>query len=170
MNISGPASRTFKTSASSPLKSGVSTSTEMGEMLSFMALIVKANWPAPPSGRSSLVTEVTTTCFSPSSFAVTATFQGSHGSAMRGSARLTTAQKPQLLVHTSPSIIKVAVGFEKHSPILGHLADSHTVWRFLFLRTAFISWSLLAGPSFFFAHGGSLFILFSASTFTFSPK
>jgi len=57
-----------------------------------------------------------------------------------------TAQKPHPLVQTSPRIIKVAVGFEKHSPIFGHRADSHTVCRFLLRRIFFIVWSLLGWP------------------------
>jgi hypothetical protein len=60
--------------------------------------------------------------------------------------------------------MKVAVGFEKHSPILGHLADSQTVWRFRLRRIDFISWSALAGPRVFFAQEGSLFIVKAGKT------
>jgi len=54
--------------------------------------------------------------------------------------------------------MKVAVGFEKHSPMLGQRADSHTVCRPRERSMDFNSWSRLAGPSRFFAQGGSRFI------------
>ena len=43
---------------------------------------------------------------------------------------LGTAQKPQRRVQVLPSIMKVAVRWFQHSPILGQWADSHTVCRF----------------------------------------
>src|SRR3990172_10692596 len=125
----------------------------MLEIVSLIALIVKANCPAPKSSKSSLVTDVITTCLSSISFAVRAIFMGSIGSTASGDASLSTLQKPHDLVHISPSIMNVAVGFEKHSPIFGHLADSQTVCRFLCLRTFLTSCSLLGCPRDFFNHG-----------------
>src|ERR1700722_1574890 len=45
-------------------------------------------------------------------------------------------QKPQERVQTSPRIMSVAVPADQHSPMLGHLADWQTVWRFC-SRTSF---------------------------------
>src|SRR6202034_942233 len=42
---------------------------------------------------------------------------------------LGTAQKPQRRVQRLPSIMKVAVLWFQHSPMLGQWADSQTVWR-----------------------------------------
>src|SRR5438105_3691686 len=40
-----------------------------------------------------------------------------------------TAQYEQARVHTSPRIMNVAVPWCQHSPMFGHCASSHTVWR-----------------------------------------
>jgi hypothetical protein len=71
---------------------------------------------------------------------------------------LKTAQNPQLRVQTFPKIINVAVGFEKHSKILGHLADSQTVCKFLFLNSRFTSW-LLRFLKLFLSQGGNRLLL-----------
>ena len=73
-----------------------------------MARIVSAKWAAPPSGRSSRLTDVTTACERPSSAAASATRPGSSGSSAPGRP-LPTAQKPQWRVQTSPSSMNVAV-------------------------------------------------------------
>src|ERR1700734_1467588 len=51
---------------------------------------------------------------------------------------LGTAQKPQRRVQRLPSIMKVAVLWFQHSPMLGQWADSQTVWR-LRSRASFLS-------------------------------
>jgi len=91
-----------------------------------MARMTSEKCAAPPSGRSSRVTEVTTTCLSPSLWAASATRSGSSGSTVSGHP-LVTLQKRQFLVHTPPKTIKVAVRLRKHSPQLGQSADSQTV-------------------------------------------
>ena len=42
---------------------------------------------------------------------------------------MSTAQKRQARVHTAPISMMVAVPAFQHSPMLGHLASSHTVAR-----------------------------------------
>jgi hypothetical protein len=90
--------------------------------------MVAAKWAAPPSGRSSRVTEVTTACLRPSRAAASATLPGSPGS--RGSVRPgVMLQKAQFRVQTCPRTRKVATRLEKHSKMFGHLADWQTVCR-----------------------------------------
>jgi hypothetical protein len=75
------------------------------------ARMTAAKWAAPPSGRSSRVTEVTTTCLSPSRCAASPTRLGS--SASRGSAGPgEMLQNAQLRVQTCPMIKNVAVRLE----------------------------------------------------------
>ena len=70
--------------------------------------MVRTKCSAPPSGRSSRVTQVMTTCFSPSRWTASATRRGSSGSG--GSGRpFFTLQNRQPRVQTSPRIMKVAV-------------------------------------------------------------
>ena len=57
-----------------------------------------------------------------------ATRSGSSGSFQVG-LPVCTLQKPQRRVQTSPRIMKVAVPRSQHSPTLGQLASSQTVWR-----------------------------------------
>ena len=90
--------------------------------------MVAAKCAAPPSGRSSRVTEVTTTYFSSIPAAASATRPGSPGSSGSGTPEC-TAQKRQLRVQRSPMIRKVAVRCEKHSHMFGHLASWQTVCR-----------------------------------------
>ncbi len=91
--------------------------------------IVAANAEAPPSGRSSRATLVTTTCSRSMCAIASATRRGSSSSNQVGRPVL-TAQKPQARVHTSPRIMTVAVRWSQHSPRLGHMASSQTVLRF----------------------------------------
>ena len=77
--------------------------------------------------RSSLATEVTTTCSSRIFSTALATRSGSRGSFQVGLPEV-TAQKRQARVQTSPRIMKVAVRFCQHSKMLGQLASSHTVF------------------------------------------
>src|SRR5690606_23105761 len=88
----------------------------------------RAKAPAPRSGRSSLLTEVITTCLSPMAAAMQAILPASPGSGGEG-CPLSTAQKRHLRVQDRPRIKKVAVGLEKHSAILGQRASSQTVAR-----------------------------------------
>ena len=92
------------------------------------ASITLTNWLAPPSGRSSRSTEVTTICSRPSSAAAIATCSGSSGSTARGMPVL-TLQKAQARVQVSPRIITVACFLVQHSPMFGQAASSHTVAR-----------------------------------------
>src|SRR5699024_8120083 len=58
-----------------------------------------------------------------------------------------TSQKGQRRVHLSPIIIKVAVPFPKHSPMLGQLASSHTVKRLVSRRMRLMSLNLELGAA-----------------------
>ena len=71
---------------------------------------------------------MTTAWRSPIAFTWLATRSGSSGSFQVG-LPVCTLQKPQRLVQTSPRIMKVAVPRSQHSPTLGQLASSQTVWR-----------------------------------------
>ena len=64
----------------------------------------------------------------PIAFTWPATRIGSSGSFQVGTP-VCTLQKPQRRVQTSPRIMNVAVPRSQHSPTLGQLASSHTVWR-----------------------------------------
>ena len=70
--------------------------------------MVAAKCAAPPSGRSSRVTEVTTAYFNPIRAAASATRVGSCGSSGSGGPGA-TEQKRQLRVQRLPMIRKVAV-------------------------------------------------------------
>ncbi len=89
-----------------------------------MALITAAKCAAPPSARSSLSTEVITTCRRPSRATASATRLGSSVSSGSGIPVL-TLQNAQARVQISPMIIMVACRCDQHSPILarGFLAD-----------------------------------------------
>src|SRR5699024_12333029 len=90
---------------------------------------VSAKIGAPPSLRSSRLTEVSTTCLCPILLAASVTRRGSSQSSSCGGRPVFTAQKEQERVHTSPRIIKVAVPLPQHSPILGQRASEQTVFR-----------------------------------------
>jgi hypothetical protein len=77
--ISGAAASTVRRAENDPLKSGMSTSMEgeLSAQASRTALMTDAKCPAPPSGRSSRVTEVMTTCLRPSCLAASPTRRGS---------------------------------------------------------------------------------------------
>jgi hypothetical protein len=93
-----------------------------------------------------------TTYRSPISLAAIATLVGSVWSKGSGSED-STAQKAQFLVHFEPSIIKAAVGIEKHSLLFGHLASSQTVASPKRLSNILVSRS---PPEFFtFTHAGN---------------
>ena len=105
-------------------------------MRSRTAATVAANWPAPPSARSSRVTLVTTTWRRPSRAgrlgdAPRLVGVDGAGPPPRGVARrLATRdrrQNRQARVHVSPRMRKVAVPEAKHSPLLGQRASSQTV-------------------------------------------
>src|SRR5689334_5994560 len=68
-----------------------------------------------------------------------AVFIGSSASSQPRGFPVSTEQKRHARVHTDPITMMVAVPAFQHSPILGHLASSHTVLRRCsrtFLRTA----------------------------------
>ena len=75
------------------------------------ARTVAAKCPAPPSSRSSRVTEVMTTCLSPRLTAARATRSGSSASRTSGRPGV-MLQKAQLRVQTCPMIRNVAVPWE----------------------------------------------------------
>ena len=120
----------------SPLKSGTSNSIFMSFISFLIVLTTFLKCSAPPSGKSSLVTEVITTYFKPKFFMVFANLTGSSLSVSKG-LPCVVAQKAQFLEQTSPNIIKVAVLCLKHSPILGHFAAWHTVCNPLCLKLFF---------------------------------
>ena len=98
-------------------------------------LTVLAKCCAPPSSKSSLSTEVITTCFKPSLLTAIATLAGSNKSKSLGFP-VDTLQKAQALVHISPNIIKVACFFDQQDPILGQDASWQTV-KTLWVSTIF---------------------------------
>ena len=100
--------------------------------------IVSATIPAPPSGRSSRATIVTTTCLSPIWRVASATRRGSSASVI-GGRPVSMAQKPQFRVQTLPRIMNVAVPSAQHSPMFGQRASSHTVLSASARRTRFVS-------------------------------
>src|SRR5258708_5809159 len=117
-------STTVSTLASTPWKSGTSTSTRAGSGFALIACAVAAKCAAPPSGRSSRSTDVTTTCCKPSRATASAIRRGSSASS-GPTLPCATAQYGQFRVHTSPISMKVAVRCAKHSPIFGQ----HASWQ-----------------------------------------
>jgi hypothetical protein len=97
-----------------------------------MALIVAANRDAPPSARSSLVTDVMTAYFKLREATARATRFGSSRSSPCG-VPFGTPQNRQLLVQTLPRIMNVTVPAFQHSVWFGHAALLQTVWRLLSL-------------------------------------
>ncbi len=124
----GRASATVARSRSTPLKSGMSTSTVVLGLSRRSAVMAAAKWLAPPSGRSSRLTLVTTMYSSESALTARARFSGSSGSS-GGGAPTFTWQKRQARVQTSPISITVAVPPPQHSAMLGQRASSQTVAR-----------------------------------------
>ncbi|MFO0751739.1 MAG: hypothetical protein U0411_00255 [Thermodesulfovibrionales bacterium] len=143
MKTSGSAARTRRSASPSPRKSGTSTSTRAAGSRLLTARIVEANCAAPPSGRSSRVTEVTTTYRRPSSAAASATRSGSWGSTAAGAPE-ETEQKEHSRVQRSPRIMKAAVGFAKQTPWLGHRASSQTVASPWLLSRFLVEWRPVA--------------------------
>ena len=128
LRMSGPASMTVRSGASAPLKSGIRTSTPISGLRARSSRIVAANAPAPPSGRSSRATLVTTTWSRFMAATASATRRGSSSSNQVGRPVL-MAQNPQARVQVSPRIITVAVRWSQHSPMFGQRASSQTVLR-----------------------------------------
>ena len=93
---------------------------------------------APPSRKSSRSTLVITTYCNFIAAMVLARFSGSCTSGACG-LPCATSQNGQRRVHTSPKIMKVAVPCEKHSPIFGQDASSHTVCNLCSRRICLIS-------------------------------
>src|SRR6185437_13594369 len=82
---------------------------------------------APPSGRSSRSTEVSTTYFRFISATASPTLAGSSGSSHPCGLPVDTEQNLHARVHTEPISISVAVPRPQHSSMLGHLDSAHTV-------------------------------------------
>ena len=118
----------ISSASQSPWRSLINTSTRHSGESARIDAMVRPKCAAPPSGRSSRVTEVTTTCRQESFAAASATSPGSEGSGGAGFPAA-TLQKAQPRVQTSPSRITVAVPAPQHSPTLGHRASRHTVRR-----------------------------------------
>ena len=78
--MSGRASITIRSARSEPLKSGISTSTEVSGRRRRISVMQPANASAPPLGRSSRSTEVMTTCARPMRSTASARRTGSSGS------------------------------------------------------------------------------------------
>src|SRR5271157_3041475 len=91
-----------------------------------MARTVCENADAPPSGRSSLVTEVITT-WRRCRAATDAATRSASPSLRAAGFPCATAQKLQFRVHLSPSIRNVAAPPADHSPLLQHRASLQTV-------------------------------------------
>ncbi len=100
--------------------------------------MVAAMWAAPPSGRSSRLTLVTTANSRRRWRTVSATRRGS--SSRSGCTRPPgMLQNVQCRVQTCPMSRNVAVPLPKHSPRLGQFASSHTVFRLAERSRRFIS-------------------------------
>ena len=113
----------------------------MPGFISFVARMVRAKCSAPPSGRSSLSTEVRTTYESPILESVSATFSGSSGSGgLPAGLPGVTMQNLQALEQTSPINIRVAVPLPQHSATLGQWASSQTVCSFSSLKSPLSLW------------------------------
>src|SRR5690625_5879788 len=115
-----------------PRKSGISDSMVTPSIFSRRAVWVAAKIGAPPSFRSSRLTEVSTTCFSFILKAASATRAGSSQSRSAGGRPVLTAQNEQERVQTSPRSMNVVVPAPQHSPILGQRASEQTVFRLCF--------------------------------------
>lgn len=116
--ISGCASMTCATSSFLPWKSGISTSTVVSGLSRLISRMVRTQCDAPKSGRSSRSTEVTTAWESFIKAMDSATCVGSSASSGKGFP-LAVLQNLQHRVQIFPPIMKVAVPFPQHSPILG---------------------------------------------------
>ena len=110
----------------SPWKSGIKTSIVTWHRWRILWMVA-AKWVAPPSARSSRVTDVITTCLRPSDRTALPICSGSFLSGATGEPH-STAQKPQLRVQVLPKIRNVAVLSEKHSHWFGQRASWQTVF------------------------------------------
>jgi len=95
------------------------------------ARTTSANCDAPPSGRSSRATAVTTAWARPIDATASARRAGSPGSGGPLGSRVSTRQNPHARVQRSPLIMNVAVPCCQHSKMFGQPASSHTVTRSL---------------------------------------
>src|SRR5712692_6185812 len=128
--MSGPASMTVARAVQLPWKSGINTSTPNAGSRRLRWRMVAAKIAAPPSSRSSRVTEVITTWRRLRRVTASARRIGSPQSTSPGRPVL-TSQNPQLRVQVSPSNRNEAVrNSPQHSPIFGQAASSQMVCRF----------------------------------------
>ena len=124
--------------SSRPRKSGTRISILVLGLVLRISLMQSAKCCAPPSRRSSRSTEVMTTYFNFMAATDSARCLGSSLSSSLGRP-CPTSQKGQRRVQMSPIIMKVAVPWLKHSPMLGQEASSHTVCIFWLRRISLIS-------------------------------
>ena len=136
--MSGFDAKTTSKSSGRASKSGIRSSIVALGFFARIASTVCAQCTAPPSGKSSRVTEVTTTCRSPIRATLSAICCGSSASGANGRPDL-VAQKRQLRVQISPKIINVAVLLLQHSDLFGHIPLLQMVcseWRFTIRSTS----------------------------------
>ena len=112
--------------------------------------------PAPPSSKSSLLTEVKTAYLTLISSIDLATLSGSSSSNLPLGFPVSTEQNLQALVQTDPRSMKVAVPLFQHSLILGHIASSQTVLSLLPSTWLFTELNLLFSFSFNLIQSGFL--------------
>ncbi len=122
--------------SSIPLKSGISVSIVNSGFNSLTRLTVFAQKSAPPSGRSSLSTLVSTTCFNSIFLILSARRSGSPQSTIPCGLPVFTEQNLQARVQISPKIMNVAVPLPQHSDILGHLPLTQIVCSFFLAITS----------------------------------
>ncbi len=146
MTSGSAVSNTSSARSRRPLKSGTRISIFVAGELWRTARMQSTKWPAPPSFRSSRSTLVITTYARPSAAIVRARCSGSCGSGASGRP-WATSQNGQRRVQRSPRIMKVAVPFPKHSPMLGQEASSHTVCRLFSRRMRLMSWKREPGEA-----------------------
>ena len=108
---------------------------------------------APPSARSSLSTDVITTCLRFNLNTDWATLKGSEGSNSFGFP-VATLQKEHALVQISPIIIIVACFFSQQLPILGQAASSQTVVIFKSSKRPFVFKNKSPNGALTFSQGG----------------
>ena len=126
--ISGLDAATISIKSALASKSGIRSSIVASQFSLRIASTTAAQCRAPPSGRSSRVTDVTTTCRSPINRTLSANFSGSEASGARGMP-VFVAQNRHPRVQISPRIINVAVRLLQHSALFGHLPLLQIVWR-----------------------------------------
>lgn len=146
--------RTTSREGEAPTKSGTGSSKVTAGRTVHTCWAVLAKWEAPPSGRSSHVTDVRTRCLRPGRAVARMAPAGSRVSGGPG-LPFPMAQNRHRHVHNLPRMRKVAVRREKRVPRFAHAASAQIV-------AAPVSWGTAtarakaAGTTRTLAHGGSL--------------